>query len=290
MTPPRQILAGAVYLVTRRCAQREFLLKPTALTTAIFKYVLAVAAKRYGVLLHAACVMSNHVHLVVTDVRADLPRFCQFLDGLVARAVNASYGRWESFWAVQLASPEDVLEKIAYTLANPAAAGLVAHGSEWPGLWTAPERMGGPPEIVVRPEGFFSKAGTMPEREALAFTVPAGIGEAGAFRAAVAARVAELEAAAAKALRVKGASVLGARKVGRQRHTDRPGRGEPRRGLNPRIGARDRWKRIEALGRLKEFQREYREALTRLRDGARGVVFPRGTYLLRVHLGLACAA
>jgi putative transposase len=58
MTPPRQVLAGTVYLVTRRCAQREFLLKPTALTTAIFKYVLAVAARRYGVLLHAACVMS----------------------------------------------------------------------------------------------------------------------------------------------------------------------------------------------------------------------------------------
>lgn len=49
MTPPRQVLPGTVYLVTRRCAQREFLLKPTDITTGIVKYVLAVAAKRYGV-------------------------------------------------------------------------------------------------------------------------------------------------------------------------------------------------------------------------------------------------
>ncbi len=39
MTPPRQVLPGTTYLVTRRCAQREFLLKPSERTTAIFKYV-----------------------------------------------------------------------------------------------------------------------------------------------------------------------------------------------------------------------------------------------------------
>jgi hypothetical protein len=37
--------------------------------------------------------MSNHLHLVVTDRRAELPRFCQFLFGVLARAINASYGR-----------------------------------------------------------------------------------------------------------------------------------------------------------------------------------------------------
>jgi hypothetical protein len=67
MTLPRQVLPGASYLVSRRCAQQEFLLKPTALTTAIFKYVLAVAAKRYGILLHAVCVMSNQLHLPVVS-------------------------------------------------------------------------------------------------------------------------------------------------------------------------------------------------------------------------------
>ncbi len=296
MTPPRQVLPGTTYLVTRRCTQRQFLLKPSALTTAIFKYVLAVAAKRYGIVLHAACVMSNHYHLVLTDLRAELPRFCQFLDGLLARVLNASYGRWESFWApasysaVRLVSAEDVVEKVGYVLANPVAAGLVSHGGEWPGLWTAPERIGGGGEIVQRPERFFSKEGTMPEREVLAFAVPAGFVSAEAFRQAVEVRTAELERAAAKKLESEGKRFVGARRVQRQKHTDRPGAGERRRGLNPRIAAADKWKRVEALGRLIEFQRAYREALARLQRGARRVVFPPGTYLLRVHLGVACAA
>ena len=67
MTAPRQILPGTTYLVTRRCFQRQLLLKPSASTSAIFSYVLALAAARYGVQVHAYCVLSNHFHLVVTD-------------------------------------------------------------------------------------------------------------------------------------------------------------------------------------------------------------------------------
>lgn len=62
MTVPRCILPGTTYLVTRRCAQRQFLLRPSAETTAIFRYVLALAVHRFGVQLHAACVLSNHFH------------------------------------------------------------------------------------------------------------------------------------------------------------------------------------------------------------------------------------
>jgi REP element-mobilizing transposase RayT len=296
MTPPRQVLPGRTYLVTRRCAQREFLLKPTDVTTGIVKYVLAVAANRYGVQLHAACAMSNHLHLVVTDRRAELPRFCQFLFGVLARAINASYGRWESFWApgsygaVRLVSARDVVEKTAYALANPVAAGLVEHGAEWPGLWTAPGWIDAVGELVERPEGFFSKEGTMPEHAALAFTVPAGFATPKAFRDAVAARLAELEREAAETLRSEGQKVLGVRGVRRQKYTDRPAPGEPRRKLNPSVAAGDPEERTRALEELREFRAAYREALSRLQAGQRRVIFPRGTYLLRVHLGVACEA
>ena len=126
----------------------RILLKPSVLTNLIFKFVLAVAAARYGVLIHAVCVMSNHFHLVITDPRANLPDFSRLLDGVVAKALNALYGRWENFWApfsysvVALVSPEDIVEKVAYTLANPAASGLVEHGTEWPGVWSDPRSLG----------------------------------------------------------------------------------------------------------------------------------------------------
>jgi REP element-mobilizing transposase RayT len=295
-TPPRQVLPGTVYLVTRRCAQREFLLKPTELTTAIFKYVLAVAAQRCRIRLHAACVLSNHYHLVLSDPRAALPRFCQLLDGLLARVLNASYGRWESFWApasysaVELVTPEDVVEKIAYTLANPVAAGLVSHGEEWPGLRTPPEQIGGASELVARPEKFFSPTGTMPERAELTFRVPAACGSPDEFRTALRARLSRHEREAHEALAAKGERFLGLRLVHKQKRTGRPATRERRRKLNPRVACHDPAKRMKALDRLMQFRDAYRAALERLRSGALRVIFPAGTYLLRVHLGIACAA
>lgn len=296
MTAPRRIVQGTSYLVSRRCTQREFLLKPSKLSNHIFKYVLAVAAARFGVLIHAACVMSNHVHLVVTDTRANLPEFTRVLDGVVAKAMNALYGRWESFWApasysaVALTSPEDVVEKTAYTLANPAAAHLVERGEQWPGVWSDPRSIGGPGERIERPSHYFAKNGSMPDVETLAFCTPPGFDSAEAFQAIVLARLTQLEASAAAEREAAGWAVLGARRVLKQKHTARPTGSEAHRGLNPRIAARDKWKRVEAIGRLTSFLMAYREAVLRFWRGERAVLFPYGTYLMRFRFGAACAS
>lgn len=296
VTAPRRVVSGTTYLVSRRCTQREFLLKPSVLTSLIFKFVLAVAAARYGVLIHAVCVMSNHYHLVLTDPRANLPDFSHLLDGVLAKALNALHGRWESFWApssysaVALVSPEDIVEKVAYTLANPAAADLVEHGRQWPGVWSDPRFIGEPGELVPRPGHYFAKDGAMPESATLVFSAPSGFESVEAFRALVVARVNELEQAAAAERAAGGDEVLGAHRVLEQRHTDRPSPGEPRRVLNPRIGAKDKWKRIEALGRLVTFLESHRDALLRFCRGEQNVLFPHGTYLMRVRFGAACAS
>jgi len=295
MTAPRQVLPGASYLVTRRCAQRQFLLKPSAAVNAVFKFVLAVAAARYGIVLHAACVLSNHFHIVLTDPKAQLPLFEQFLDSLVARALNALYGRWEHFWApgsfsaVKLGTLEDLLDKAVYTLANPVAAGLVSRGRDWPGVWSDPGEIGKGSEVVERPEFFFKPDGSMADSERLAFVAPAGFESAEAFRKALIASLEERERAIAVERKAKGLGFLGVKKVRVQKHTDVPGSDAPRRGLNPRVAALDKWKRIEAVGRLVSFLNDYREALKKLREGIREVVFPAGTYQLRVLLGVACA-
>lgn len=295
VTAPRQVIPNTTYLVTRRTAQRQFLLKPSDLTTALFGYLLAVAAARYRIEVHAYVVMSNHHHLVVTDRLGQLPAFGQFLASLVARALNASYGRWESFWApasysaVALVSKEDLLEKAAYTLANPVAAGLVSTGRAWPGLWSDPADIGPAGRTFERPAQFFDPDGQMPARSTLPLTPPPGF-TAEEYRSALTSRLAEIEKRAARELEAAGRKFMGARRVLAQRHTDYPAPGEPRRELNPRVAARDKWKRIEALGRLKDFLRHYREALTKLRQGVAGVVFPQGTYRLRVLFGVPCSA
>ncbi len=63
----------------------------------------------------------------------------------------------------------------------------------------------------------------------------------------------------------------------------------PRRGLRPRVAAVNKWRRIEALQRLKEFIAEYREAWLRWKQGFTDVVFPRGTYAMAKYASVSCA-
>jgi REP element-mobilizing transposase RayT len=295
VTAPRQVLPGTTYLVTRRCTQRQFLLRPTPLTRRIFLYVLAVAARRYNVQVHAFCVLSNHSHLVVTDPDARLPQFMQYLNSLVARATNASLGRWESLWAsssysaVPLRSREDVVAKTAYVLANPVAARLVRSGRDWPGPWSNPEQIGGAPDVATRPSQFFSATGSMPERVALPLTTPPGFECAGEFRRRVLDALAVEEETARTEAASSGRGFLGVTRVLAQHPFGRPAQAEPRRKLNPRVAARDRWKRIEALSRLAAFVARYRDAYEQRRAGI-DAVFPAGTYLLAIAHGVPCAA
>ena len=72
MSLPRRVLAGKTYLLTRRCLGRRFLLRADPELNHLFAYCLALSAERHGVEVQALCVMSNHYHLVVTDVRGVL--------------------------------------------------------------------------------------------------------------------------------------------------------------------------------------------------------------------------
>jgi putative transposase len=296
MTSARQVLAGTTYLVTRRCSERRYFLRPSKRTDGIFRYVLAVAANRYGVRVHAFCVLSNHFHLVVTDPRARLPDFHRYLDGLLARAINCSLGRWESFWdpdsysAVRLGTTEAVLEKMVYVLANPVAAGLVRRAREWPGLWSDPNQIGAAPIVAERPAEFFRKVGPMPSSAALQLTLPPGFETRGSLLEGLLAGLRLAEDQAAADVQRAGRSFLGVARVLAQKPTARPAPGEPRRAMSPRVAGRNKWKRIEALLRLAEFGRAYREALDAWRAGVRDTLFPPGTWQMRVQHAVRCAA
>jgi REP element-mobilizing transposase RayT len=296
MTAPRQILPDATYLITRRCFDRMLLLRPSELVNALFEYVLAVKSREYGIRLHAYAVLSNHWHCVLTDPLGRLPEFQRDVGSTIAKALNAELGRWESLWApgsysaVVLQTAEDVLDKMAYVLANPVAAGLVRYGAEWPGLWSAPTRIGAGGVEVKRPEHYFRKEGRWPKVARLELTCPEGFESVQALRQGLTDALTDREDRAARELAERGRAFMGARKVLAQSPFARPATIEPRRGLNPRVASRDKWKRMEAIGRLKAFVAEYREALRAFRSGARATVFPEGTYWMRVSCGVTCAA
>ena len=298
VSTPRRVIPGATYLVTRRCSERRFFLRPGPEVDAIILYCLALAADRHGILLHAYVVLSNHYHCILTDPRGVLPLFEHDFDLLVARALNARYAHFEAFWAsgtysaVVLTDRDAVLEKIAYVLANPVSAGLVCRSDLWPGLISRPQDIGAAPRVVPRPPHFFRQEGSnaLPAQVTLALAVPPGFEDLPLeeVRAVVAARASEHEERARRER--QGRPFLGRRAVLQQRVTDRPGDHEPHFGLNPRVAGRDKWKRIEALARLRSFVAAYRRAWEQLKAGFRVAVFPAGTWKLRRELGVWCEA
>ena len=295
MTLPRPVIPGQTVMVTRRCTQRQFLLRPSPLVNGIVGFCLAVAARRYGVRLHAFCFLSNHVHLVVTDVEGALPEFTRWFFEFSSKCLNAHRGRWENLWSnerpsvVRLEDAEAQLRKTVYTLTNPVAAQLVSSVAHWPGLVSLPKDMGRR-HVYKRPDGFFRANGPVPARAELHLEPLPGFATKGreAYVTMLSKAVAEQEEKLAEQRRAKGKGVLGRREVCRQSPTDCPQSHEPRRKLSPRVATRSRWARTEALQRLESFVTAYREAWFSRCQGAKDVLFPFGTYALRRFGGVQC--
>jgi len=293
VTAPRQVLPGAVYVITRRCTQRQFLLRPSNLTNQVFAYCLAVAAEETGVQVHGVAVLSNHWHSVVSDPLGTLPEFLALVHKLVAKAMNALLGRWENLWSsdktsvVRLVDEHDVLDKLAYVQANPTTAGLVKSPDQWPGLIS---RHVGETLEVEMPDVFFDDDGQLPHEATLQLVRPPIYPELDTTEldALLAEEVGKRVRRARDEMRQAGKSFLGTKMVLRQAFSARPKTPEPRRNLSPRIACKATEHRVRALDDLARFLDRYREAWARWRNGDRQVKFPLGTYAMRVREGVRC--
>jgi REP element-mobilizing transposase RayT len=296
MTLPRRICPGDTVMVSARCFERRFFLRPSDDVNALCSYLLAVASTRFGILLHAFTFLSNHFHAVLTDPEGKLPAFMQYFCALLARYMNHRLGRSEKFWSsgaynmVVLETAEDVFDKLAYVLANPVSAALVPRASEWPGLWTSPDQIGAGPRTVNRPERFFLKEGPLPETAQLELVCPTGFDSVEELRSSLSAELAEREQLAERKLDGEGRTFLGAQKALAQDPFDRPNTAEPRHKLKPRIACLDKEKRVAALLRLRAFFDSYRLAWLEFAEGLRDTMFPHGTYWMKIAYGVRCEA
>src|SRR5690606_16689481 len=102
------------------------------------------------------------------------------------------------------------------------------------------------------------------------------------------AAIGKVEAAAAAERQATGRRIVGRRAIRDQSPFVWPDGREPRRNLRPQVACRSKWHRIEALARKKEFVEAYAAAWKALKAGVRNVVFPVGTYLLRVRGLVTC--
>ena len=165
MSLPRRLAPRQTHSLTRRVTGRRFLLRPTDRVNAIVLYALGAAQRKAPNLqLHAFMVEANHTHGSITDapVESELPDFKRELNSLVARALNAFYGRGENLWSqpgsydnVEVHDRYTLERQLLYVWTNPVLDGLVARPRDWPGVKFMPEDFGR--TIVVRrpDEAFF---------------------------------------------------------------------------------------------------------------------------------------
>ena len=120
----------------------------------------------------------------------------------------------------------------------------------------------------------------MPDSVEMRLTIPPELGPEAEVLDDLRQRVAAVEAAAAAERHQTGRRVLGRRAVLEQSWHGRPTSIEPRRNLRPRVAARNKWARIEALLRNRAFLVAYAIARDAWRAGTT-TTFPAGTYWLR---------
>jgi REP element-mobilizing transposase RayT len=100
--------------------------------------------KRYQ--LHAAVVMPEHVHLLLTPLVDEkgwpygLPAILKLIRGVSARAINKLSGSCGPVWQEEsfdhvLRSHESFEDKLEYIRQNPVRRGLVGSPEEYPWLW-----------------------------------------------------------------------------------------------------------------------------------------------------------
>jgi hypothetical protein len=190
---------------------------------------------------------------------------------------------------VRLVEPQDIMDKMVYALSNPAKDHLVERSCQWPGVNSLAAIVQGKSLVAARPRHFFRDDGPMPPVARLTFARPPGFEDYshGEFSKLLLEAIGAVETQAAAERRQSGRRVLGANGVLRQDWRARPTSSEPRMAPTPGVAAKNKWSRIEALVRNKQFIALYASARELMLQGI-AVLFPAGTYWLSRFAGVLC--
>jgi hypothetical protein len=245
---------------------------------------LVEAAQRFDIDIVLPMAESNHHHTVLYDRHGRFPAFTEHFHKMLARCMNARWGRWENFWAAEevcvtrLLTREAVMDKLVYAAINPVKDLLVDKAWEWPGVNGYRNLIQRKPLRASRPKHFFRNNGTMPESVELQLAVPAKLGPREAVINELRLRVEGLEREIREQRHVRGKKIVGRRRILEQSWRASSSSKEPRRNLRPRFAGAV-VDRIAALLAYRDFLAAYDAARRAWKVGIRAL-FPRGTYWL----------
>ncbi len=288
---PRQVLAGTTYMISRRCTDRRFYLRPSPWLNAVALFLLAVFAKAFGMEVHGFTMMCNHYHLMLTDPYGRLPKFMERFNRQLALAVKFYHGvrgtvfdPSVSYHAMPLPTAEAVLDKLSYMTLNPVTAGLVPHHKQWNGLLTTPEQLGTVLAEGIRVPTFFRKVRWLvPARFVL--TMPPALRDQN--RDEVVTTLQRLIEQRRRQIRGPFQGMERVRQIPINSHPTTQSSATPKR--NPTFSAKSSRIYREAQASLRRFRQAYRAALLLFREGHFATPFPEGTWWM-VHYGGASPA
>jgi len=134
--PLRIEFPGAFYHVTARGNEQKDVFKSQKDREKFLAY-LATASERYGAVIHAYCLMSNHYHLFVETPDGNLSQIMRHINGAYTtyfnvkrkRAGHLFQGRYK---AILVEADAHALELTRYLHLNPVRAGMVARPEDYP--------------------------------------------------------------------------------------------------------------------------------------------------------------
>jgi REP element-mobilizing transposase RayT len=282
-------MPNQVWMVTRRCTQRQFLLRPDAETRNAFLYCLIEAAQKTSVDVVMAQMMSNHTHESPLPRDGNIVDFYQRFHTHLARCVNAIRGRWENMWSSEPTclvetvgnDREKWIDQLVYIATNPVKAHLVDTVAHWPGSDFVMALLNKRSIRATRP-ALFREDGVMPEFVEMTPTIPPELGAPDEVIAELKRRIRLAEEECALERARLGRRVVGRATILRQSWRDNPTSFEARRNMRPRVAARSKWARIAAIQRNQAFEAEYKHARMQWIAGL-PAVFPPGTFWLARH-------
>ena len=134
--PLRITFPGAFYHVTSRGNERKNIYKSKRDREKFLEY-LGEAHERYGAIIHAYCLMTNHYHILIETPNANLPQIMKHLNGSYTTYFNVKrkrfghlfQGRYKAFLVFK---DDYALELARYIHLNPVRAAMVEVAEAYP--------------------------------------------------------------------------------------------------------------------------------------------------------------
>ena len=299
MSHARIVVKGATTALTRRTAFRKLLWTPShPVVTQGYLFALGMAQVKTGVLVHHGTLMPNHAHVTVTPTAENLPAFTRRLNResscfLKAYLTESGYEPPPNVWddrdphCMRLVDAGAMLAWLVYEHVNCVTAGLVRDVGDYPGWVSDFGAMKRGVLVVDKPPLYFGRR--CPKQVELALTPPPLLTHV--YGGDLDKLVYDLEVMARRhqqSLRREMGDVLGPDGVKRQHPwaepqtmREPPGQRVPQFKVGG--GAGDaREVRVRCAREQRGFRARYADDRRRYRAGESKVVFPYGTYGMRV--------